>query len=475
MQHLDTVLGSGGLLVALAVELGLFAAVVFILFGLDDLLIDALRLAGVGRPCDDVVDPAKPVARRFAVFVPAWQEGTTLASMLATLSARWAGQDIRIYVGVYPNDPGTMLSAASVAARDPRIRICINQRPGPTTKGDCLNRLWRACVADQQSGRFAASAVVMHDAEDIVDAGELAVFDRLLSRADFVQVPVIPVADSQSRWIGGHYCDEFAEAHQKDVPVRAALGAPLPLAGVGCVVSMAALLRLSDRDGPFCAGSLTEDYELGIRLSAAGYRGAFAALRTNRGELVASRGCFPDQLTPAVRQKTRRMQGIALNGWVRLGWPTADGSTLADRLIGWWMLWRDRRVVVAALAVLAGYAALALMILARAVYPDALTQALDHNPMFLLLAGVNLTLLTWRAIARLYCVRRWYGWGQAVLAVLRMPLSNILLIMTARRALMRHWREQRGEQIIWEKTVHRFPAIDAATGLAPMRHDNMRS
>jgi adsorption protein B len=36
--------------------------------------------------------------------------------------------------------------------------------------------------------------------------------------------------------ISGHYCDEFAEAHGKFMPVRQKLGASLPLAGVGCAI-----------------------------------------------------------------------------------------------------------------------------------------------------------------------------------------------------------------------------------------------
>lgn len=471
---LDVVQGSGGLVMALAVELGLFAAVIFLLFGLDDLAVDAMRLSGIGRPADERINPAQPVSRRFAVFVPAWQEGATLAAMLSTLSARWAGHDIRIYVGVYPNDLATMMATVGVARRDKRVRICINQRPGPTTKGDCLNRLWRACEADMRSGRFAASAVVLHDAEDVVDAGELVVFDRALAGADFVQIPVIPVADPRTRWIGGHYCDEFAEAHQKDVPVRAALGAPLPLAGVGCAISMTALRQLGGRDGPFHADSLTEDYELGIRLSAAGFRGVFSAMRTTHDTLVATRGCFPDQLTPAVRQKTRWMQGIALNGWVRLGWPVAAHAPLSARLTGYWMLWRDRRVVIAALAVLCGYAALALMILATSLHPDGLAQVLSTHPVFPLLAGLNLVLLGWRAMVRMVCVQRNYGWTEAGLALLRMPLANVLLIMTARRAVARHWRQLRGGPLLWEKTAHRFPELGAAGGAVTPRHGAIR-
>src|SRR3546814_19662843 len=51
-----------------------------------------------------------------------------------------------------------------------------------------------------------------------------------------VQLPVLPLIDPRSRWIAGHYLDELAEAHGKDLVVREALGASVPSAGVGCAI-----------------------------------------------------------------------------------------------------------------------------------------------------------------------------------------------------------------------------------------------
>jgi adsorption protein B len=64
--------------------------------------------------------------------------------------------------------------------------------------------------------------------------------------------------------VSGHYADEFAEAHMKQLVIRTALGAGMPLAGTGCAMSTAILETVAaTRDGdPFDASSLTEDYEL---------------------------------------------------------------------------------------------------------------------------------------------------------------------------------------------------------------------
>jgi adsorption protein B len=33
----------------------------------------------------------------------------------------------------------------------------------------------------------------------------------MIDRFDLVQLPVLPLVNPQSRWVSGHYCDEFAE------------------------------------------------------------------------------------------------------------------------------------------------------------------------------------------------------------------------------------------------------------------------
>ncbi|MDP9095800.1 MAG: glycosyltransferase [Pseudomonadota bacterium] len=193
--------------------------------------------------------------------------------MLRDLTARLAYPHYRVLVGVYSNDPAT--AAAVMAVGDPRIALARCGRPGPTTKADCLNHLWRAVLADELVADRQFKAVVLHDAEDVVHARDLAVFDNLLPRLAMVQLPVAPLVGSGSRWISGHYLDEFAEAHAKDLAVREALGAAVPSTGVACAIARDMIGRLAGTGGePFDAGSMTEDDELGIRIKALGGRGA---------------------------------------------------------------------------------------------------------------------------------------------------------------------------------------------------------
>lgn len=443
------------LAMAVALELALFAGAVFAILGLGEILLDALWIAGAGRRDEAPVDAAPDGTLPIALFIPAWDESAVIAPMVARSLTVWPQADVRLYVGLYPNDLAGRLALLPMLAADPRLTLVTVPVDGPTTKGDCLNHLWAACRADAAAGRFAAEAVVIHDAEDEIDAAEPALYARVLARADYVQLPVVPKIDATSRWIGGHYADEFASAHRRDLPVRAALTGALPLAGVGCAIRTTWLERLDRGDGPFAADSLTEDYELGLRLAAAGATGAFVTARDMAGRLVATRAYFPASIDAAVRQKTRWMRGIALDGWHRLGWPVAarTGQGFAR-----WMLWRDRRGPLAAMAVAAAYAALLLMLAGLALGGARTGAPYLADRALLSLTLFNTLLLVWRAAMRCWHSGAVYGWRQGVWALLRLPVSNIILIMSAWRALWHYVRHGHGGSGLpgWDKTAHRF-------------------
>lgn len=278
----------------------LFAAAGLLIGGLDDLIVDLCFLVrrGMGRgaiPAHLDRLPAPTDSGGLAIFVAAWDEQAVIGQMLATAVARIDHPDYRLYVGVYPNDPGTIAAAHAVAATDPRIRVIVGPHNGPTTKADCLNSLWRALVADATERPI--KAVVLHDAEDVVHAAELTVFDTLIEGSAVVQLPVLPLVRRGSL-VSGHYADEFAYAHIVQQPVRAMLGAAMPLAGTGCAIATDMLAAIAaDRGGaPFDDTSLTEDYELGLHIAERGGRSRFARVRDPRDDsLIAVRAYFPDK------------------------------------------------------------------------------------------------------------------------------------------------------------------------------------
>jgi adsorption protein B len=442
-----------------AAELALFAGVGFLLFAVNDLLVDLIYFCRrLWRALTVYSRHPRAYASYYvfnknpgliAILVPAWDESAVIAAMLKATLQRLDYDHYRIFVGHYRNDPATAAAIASVA--DPRIEPVEIGVDGPTTKADCLNHLYDALIAYEVGQDCEAKAVVLHDAEDVVHRFELRIFDGLIDRAAVIQLPVLPLPDRHSRWIAGHYCDEFAEAHIKELVVREAIGAAIPLAGVGCAIERRALGRLAAlQDGrPFAGTSMTEDYELGLKLGALGLKTMFVRIPAQPGDqgVVASRGHFPATLGAAVRQKARWLGGIALSGWDRLGW----SGGLGER----WMRMRDRRGPLAALLLLSAYAAALLwsqLWLAEALGAP-IHARLDSR--LILLLTVNGWLLAWRVLMRVYFTSSAYGLGQGLLSIPRLLVGNVIAMLAAARALAIHLG---GGATRWEKTSHIYPA-----------------
>ncbi|HET8611715.1 MAG TPA: glycosyl transferase family protein [Sphingomonas sp.] len=446
-------------------ELALFAAIGFLIGGINDLVIDliwlirsAWRACTVYRrhPRADAASLAPPMKPgRIAIFVPAWREEAVIGAMIETALASIRHPDWRLYVGCYPNDPGT-IAAVRVAGADPRVRLVIGDTDGPTTKAGCLNWLWRALMEDEAAEGVRFKAVVLHDAEDVIHPDELAVHDSLIERFDLVQLPVLPVVvRGYGAWgalVSGHYCGEFAEAHAKQVVVREALGAAVPSAGVGCAIARDMLGRLAGPAGtPFDPDSLTEDYELGLHIGMAGGRGAFVRVRAAEGkDVVAVRSCFPHGFGASVLQKARWVTGIALAGWDRLGW----GGGLAEC----WMRFHDRRSLIAALVLVAGYGAIAAWVVAA-----ALSAMTGRETMGIALPGwlivANLAMLLWRVGMRCGFTLRGYGRRMAMLTPLHMLIGNLVAIGAAMRAFRLYLDLLRHGRLRWDKTAHVFPSL----------------
>lgn len=263
-------------------EAALFAATGVLLLGIGDIAVDAIWIKNslgrkLGKP-QRLHPPADKACGSLAIFVPAWDESAVIGNMLRHSLATLRHEDYRIYVGCYPNDRATIAEVQWVG--DPRVRLVVGSQPGPTTKAGCLGTLWSAMLADELAEGRLFKAIILHDAEDVVHANELAIFDDLADRYDLIQLPVVPTIHPRSPWVSGHYADEFAEAHSKELAVRHSLNASLPSAGVGCAFSRSILVKLAEQNGgsPFDACSLTEDYELGLKVRAAGGTQIFAPL-----------------------------------------------------------------------------------------------------------------------------------------------------------------------------------------------------
>lgn len=442
-------------------ETALFAAVGFLLLGISDLAIDAVWIACTswrfGRRsrqlrADELPAPREPGV--LAIFTPAWDEAAVIGIMLRHTLATFEHDDYRIYVGCYPNDDATIAEVRRVS--DPRVRLVVGPVPGPTTKADCLNRLWEEMLADEVRAGKRFKAIVLHDAEDVVHPAELRVFDTLIERYDLVQLPVVPLIHPASRWVSGHYADEFAESHAKELVVRGMLGAAIPSAGVGCAFARSALEKIAQREGglPFNPDSLTEDYELGLKLRDIGATRTFIRIAGGDRRPVATQEYFPATIKAAVTQKARWMTGIALSGWDRLGW--------AGGLVERWMRVRDRQSVLAAVLLFAGYVSFGFWTLLKLPEllsdwaPGAISETLEMVLLF------NLAILGWRLAMRFGFVTYAYGWREGLRSIPRTVVGNVIAMLAAWKAIARYRSLGKGGKARWDKTAHIFPLELAA-------------
>tara|TARA_B100000700_G_scaffold55630_1_gene59895 strand:+ start:1927 stop:2709 length:783 start_codon:yes stop_codon:yes gene_type:complete len=234
-------------------------SVLLLIFGLDDLFID---LVYWGRKCYRrlVIYRKHPklhysklkekAEQPLAIMVPAWQEHGVVGPMAELAASTLDYENYHIFVGTYPNDDKTQADVDAVCARFPNVHKVVCARPGPTSKADCLNNIIASIFTFESQAKFAFQGFILHDAEDVLSAMEMRLFNYLVERKDLIQLPVFPFERQWYEFTSGSYLDEFAEIHGKDVPVREALVGQVPSAGVGTCFSRRAIqLLIEQGDG----------------------------------------------------------------------------------------------------------------------------------------------------------------------------------------------------------------------------------
>tara|TARA_Y100000815_G_scaffold273898_1_gene306403 strand:- start:4393 stop:6564 length:2172 start_codon:yes stop_codon:yes gene_type:complete len=455
-----------------------------LLLGLDDLVIDVTywvrlvrRRFGVyrrqKRADEDLLfqAPEQPLA----IMVPAWHEVGVVGLMARLAASTLDYENYQIFVGTYPNDPETQADVDDVCLHFPNVHKVVCARPGPTSKADCLNNVIDAILRFEANARVQFAGFILHDAEDVVSPMELRLFNYLLPRKDLIQVPVYPYAPEWNHFTAGHYVDEFAEYHGKDVVVREALIGQVPSAGVGtCFSRRAITVLLEQGDGiAFDVQSLTEDYDIGFRLKRQGMAGIFARFHVRDPDLaslsehrfgvsayssrvICVREHFPRSLQHAIRQKSRWITGIVFQGTRTLGWSR-------DWRLNYF-LWRDRRGAIAnllGLLVNLLFVVLLGLWLTGLFWPTAwhFPPLLEDDPLLRALLIANGVLLANRLFQRFYFVTLFYGLGQGLLSAPRMMWSNLVNFLANLRALRQVIQMGDSRRVAWDKTTHEFPAL----------------
>jgi adsorption protein B len=454
---------------------------VFVFSGIDDFVIDVFyvgralyRKLGAERRHQPLAEEDLQRAREkpVAIMVPAWEESAVIGRMLENTLATLDYGNYHVFVGTYPNDPATAEEVDRVRRRAGNIHTIVCPHPGPTSKADCLNWIYHGIRDYEREHDTEFAVFVMHDAEDIVHPLSVRLFNYLIPRKDMVQLPVFPLEVPWRQLTAGHYMDDFAEHHQKDLVAREFLSGEMPSAGTGCAFSRAALRRVEQEGAGelFNTTTVTEDYDFGIRLSRLGLKAVFVkqglvrmrTRRTRTGRLrqegirdyIATRERFPARLRDAVRQKSRWTVGIALQGWRSVGW---RGVPRHD-----YMLYRDRKGVVTAIVnvlayvVVVGFSAVLLLQWLGSGY--RYPPLVEPGSVLWWLLLVATFFMVWRVLIRIYFVGRIYGWRHAVPVPVRLVWANLINFAAAVRAIRLFVRHLvTGVAIAWDATDHTYP------------------
>jgi len=436
-----------------------------LLSGLDDVVVDLFWafawIKARVRPAARLFPPgerqlASAPQRRIAVLVPLWQEHAVIAKMLEHNFASIRYSDYHIFAGCYPNDAPTQEAVQSAAARFANVHLALCPHDGPTSKADCLNWIFQHLLLEEESRGELFEVIVTHDAEDLIHPEELRWINYYSGRFDFIQTPVLPLPTPFRDFTHGVYCDEFAEYHTRDMTVRPISGGFVPSSGVGTGYRREALERLARASSNriFEPEALTEDYVNGLRLFRLGCTQTFVPLAGRRPapqlagglstpDLVATREYFPRSWGAALRQRTRWVTGIALQGWQQFGWRGTPGEV-------YW-LWRDRK----------GLIGNPLSLLANAVFVYGVATSLwtRIGPAAARVGMATLALQLLRTAIRMVCVARIYGVLFSLGVPFRAVYANALNSAATFQAVGRYAVARAlGQPLKWLKTEHAYPS-----------------
>lgn len=188
--------------------------------------------------CKDLRDTTPGL---LAVIVAAYNEEDVLADVIDNLidTNHYPNAMYHVFLGVYPNDPGTLRVAADLARRHKNVHKVVHVLEGPSSKADNLNNVIKNVAAFEQKRGIRFKGIVIHDSEDVVHPYELLVENYLLNSHKAIQMPVFPLqrmprlGNICKNMVSGTYADEFAENHYSMLVARNALGSFVPSAGTG--------------------------------------------------------------------------------------------------------------------------------------------------------------------------------------------------------------------------------------------------
>lgn len=363
----------------------------------------------------------------FSLLIPARHEQAVLAATVRSVLAS-RHHDFEVLVIVGHDDPETAAVAEQLAAAYPdRVRVVVDTH-AIKNKPKALNGALPQCRGE---------IIGVFDAEDQVHPELLDHVDHALraTGADVVQGGV-QLINFRSSWYALRNCLEYFFWFHSRLHLHAARGF-IPLGG-NTVFVRAATLRES---GGWDAECLTEDCDLGVRLSS---RGAKVVVAYD-AELV-TREEAPASIKGLIKQRTRWNQGF-LQVYRKSEWRQIPD--LGRRLLARWTLVTPFAQAFTGLIIPIG------ILVALVGHVPTAIALISFLPILPTLGTFAFETVALHEFGRLYKVRvRLLDYVKLIVGG---PFYQILLAFAALRAV---WRDRRGEGG-WELTQHVGAHLDA--------------
>jgi glycosyltransferase XagB len=360
----------------------------------------------------------------FTVLLPARGEEAVIADTIARVwGADYPHYLLEVIVICQRDDPATIAAAtrAIQALDDPRIRLEIYDEP-PFNKPHALSVGYAASWGE---------VVTVFDAEDDVHPAIFSVMNTVMleEKVGIVQGGV-QLMNLRDHWFSVFNCLEYFFYYKSKLHFHAKVGM-VPLGGNTVFMRRDLIARVGGWD----IGCLTEDADIGLRLSALG-----EPIRVVYDSEWVTREETPHTVRALVKQRTRWHQGF-LQVLAKGEWRRIPG-------------WRRRLLAVVTLAqpILDGVLLCAVPLMPLAflyLKLPVLAAILSFFPLYV----VALQMLA--NIAGVVVFGGAFGEPVHWRLVARMPLTYLpyqwLIAFSALRATVRHLQGERD----WEKTEHR--------------------
>lgn len=401
------------------------------------LLLIAIRLMAVafalmpqrrGRPRVAVAGDLPVIT----LLIPLYREAAVLPDLVAAMTAiDYPAERLDVKLLIEADDADTMRVAQAMQAQV-RFEVIPVPPGAPRTKPKALN----------YGLHFARGDIVaIFDAEDRPARDQMrAAVDAFRTghrKLAVVQAP-LSIHNGRDGWLAAQFEIEYAIHFRVWLPFLARIGAPLALGGTSNYFRRDALVAAGGWD----AWNVTEDADIGLRLSRLGYRAAMIAPQTDEEA--------PARLRPWLNQRTRWMKGY-LQTWLVLNRAPLN----AARGMG-----------------LPGY------LLTQVTLGGSLLAAMAHGPL-LMWTAASAALLS--GIEAWHVVLFGLGYGSALAAGLVSgarhagPLNLLTLPLywpLQSIAMVRAFFEMKHRPHHWAKTPHgayRAPALPAGPAAEPVR------